>query len=78
MRYDAGVSDEDRTARKELRLTPKELRLLQRAADLGGEDVSSLLRRAGLIEAHRLVARVEGKAPAGERRRSTRGSAGRK
>ena len=72
------MSDDDRSERMELRLTPREKALLRRAASLGGEDASSLLRRAGLVEARRIVARVEGKPPAEERRRPTKGSGGRR
>lgn len=73
------VSDEDRTARLEVRLSPAEKRLLQRAAMLGGEDVSALTRRAALIEARRVLARAgeaEGKEGSAVARR--RGPGGRK
>lgn len=71
------VSDEDRTARLELRVSPTEKRLLQRAAMLGGEDVSALTRRAALIEARRVVARAGEAKEAGEGAR-TRGAGRRK
>lgn len=46
---------EGRTERVELRLRAEEKGVLQTAAGIGGEDVSSFLRRAGLTEARRLL-----------------------
>lgn len=45
-----------RTERIEMRLRSEEKRLIESAASVGGEDVSSFLRRAGLTEARRLLA----------------------
>jgi len=72
------VSDE-RTARLEVRVSPAEKALLRRAAELGGEDASSLTRRAALVEARRVIARAgeaEGKEGSAVARR--RGPGGRK
>lgn len=49
---------DDRTARMELRLTPAEKALLRKAADVGGEDASSFVRRAALTEARALLAKT--------------------
>lgn len=46
---------EGRTERVELRLRTEEKRLLTSAAEVGGEDLSSFMRRAGLTEARRLL-----------------------
>ena len=45
-----------RTERIEMRLRAEEKRTIESAASVGGEDVSSFLRRAGLTEARRLLA----------------------
>lgn len=54
----AGKPDRGRDARLELRMTPDEKDLLERAAQLGGEDTSTFARRVALIEARALIARV--------------------
>lgn len=54
----AGKIDKGRDARLELRMTPEEKELLERAAQLGGEDTSTFARRVALIEARALIARV--------------------
>lgn len=54
----AGKPDRGRDARLELRMTPEEKELLERAAQLGGEDTSTFARRVALIEARALIARV--------------------
>lgn len=54
----AGKPDRGRDARLELRMTPEEKELLERAAKLGGEDTSTFARRVALIEARALIARV--------------------
>lgn len=45
-----------RTERIEMRLRAEEKRTIEAAAGVGGEEVSSFLRRAGLTEARRLLA----------------------
>lgn len=45
-----------RTERIEMRLRVEDKRAIESAASVGGEDVSSFLRRAGLTEARRLLA----------------------
>jgi uncharacterized protein (DUF1778 family) len=47
--------DKGRDARLELRLTPKEKADLTKAASIGGEDVSSFIRRVALTEARKLL-----------------------
>lgn len=66
MRYDGRVKREERTERMALRLTPSELALYQRAAELADEDVSTIVRRGATIEAKGIVARVEGEAKVGK------------
>lgn len=53
-----GKIDKGRDARLELRLTPEEKRLVEEAARLGGEDVSTFVRRVALLEARALLARM--------------------
>jgi uncharacterized protein (DUF1778 family) len=54
----AGKIDRGRDARLELRMTPEEKALIERAAALGGEDVSTFVRRVALLEARTLLARL--------------------
>jgi hypothetical protein len=74
------VKREQRTERVALRLTPSELALYELAAKYADEDVSTILRRGGTIEARGIVARVEAKAKAeaGEGRKRGRAGAGAK
>ena len=51
-------SDAGRDARLDLRLRHEEKATLERAAALGGEDVSSFVRRTALTEARLLLARL--------------------
>lgn len=54
----AGKTDRGRDARLELRLTPEEKEVIERAAALGGEDTSTYVRRVALIEARTLLAKL--------------------
>lgn len=53
------VSESPREARMALRLTPEEKALVENAAALGGEDASSFVRRAAIIEARRVAEHVK-------------------
>ena len=55
----AGKPDRGRDARLELRMTPEEKELIERASRLGGEDTSTFARRTALIEARMILARME-------------------
>lgn len=54
----AGKQDKRRDARLEIRMTPEERALLEQAAALGGEDLSTFVRRAALVEARVLTAKL--------------------
>lgn len=54
-------NDTPRDARMDLRLTAEEKALIERAATACGDDISSLVRRASVIEAKRILNAVEGK-----------------
>lgn len=54
----AGKVDKGRDARLEIRMTPDEKALIEAAATLGGEDVSTFVRRVALIEARVLTAKL--------------------
>lgn len=54
----AGKPDKGRDARLEIRMTPEEKALIEQAAGLGGEDVSTFVRRVALIEARVLTAKL--------------------
>lgn len=53
-----GKPDKGRDARLEIRMTPEEKALIEQAAALGGEDVSTFVRRVALIEARVLLAKL--------------------
>lgn len=54
----AGKQDKGRDARLEIRMTLEEKALLEQAASLGGEDLSTFVRRAALVEARILTAKL--------------------
>ena len=51
--------DPPRDERLALRLTTDEKAIIERASSACGEDVSSLVRRAAVIEAKRILKRIE-------------------
>jgi uncharacterized protein (DUF1778 family) len=53
------VADQPRDARMALRLTAEEKSLVENAAAIGGEDASSFVRRAAIVEARRVMEHVK-------------------
>lgn len=51
-------TSKDRTARLELRLTEEEKAILSEAAELGGEDTSTFVRRVAIVAARELLAKL--------------------
>ena len=64
MTHSARKLETPRDARLDPRLTADEKTIIERAADACGDDLSSLVRRAAVIEAKRILRAIEGgKAP---------------